>query len=237
MHTESGAVGDASTVSDASVVGGGSAVGAGSAAGDELAVGDELRLAGGALAREAARFAALGWMRATSGNLSVVLRREPLRLAITATGLDKGELSETDVVVVDGDGRGREGDRQPSAEAPLHARIARLTGANAVVHIHSLAPVIAAGRWPDGVEFANLEILKALGRGAEGDRVRLPVIANSQDMTVLGERFEGVWHPGMLPAVVVAAHGLYAWGRDLPAVRRHVEAVQWLVEWALQSQR
>lgn len=221
MDTESGAVGDESAVGVAS------------------AVGDELRLAGAALAREAARFAALGWMRATSGNLSIVLRRDPLRLAITATGLDKGELTEADVVVVDGDGdgHGQEGSLEPSVEAPLHARIARLTGANAVVHVHSLAPVIAAGRWPDGVEFANLEMLKALGRGAEGDRVRLPVIANSQDMAVLGERFEGVWHPGMLPAVVVAAHGLYTWGRDLAAARRHVEAVQWLVEWALQSHR
>ncbi|HRD99768.1 MAG TPA: hypothetical protein PLV68_00635, partial [Ilumatobacteraceae bacterium] len=39
--------------------------------------------AGGHLAAEAARFAALGWMRGTSGNLSTVLQRDPLHLAIT----------------------------------------------------------------------------------------------------------------------------------------------------------
>nr|WP_018501809.1 class II aldolase/adducin family protein [Parafrankia discariae] len=85
------------------------------------------------------------------------------------------------------------------------------------------------------MEFFDLEMLKALGRRAEDDRVRLPVIANSQDMAVLGDRFEAVWRPDLLPAVVVADHGLYGWGNDLPSARRHVEAVQWLVEWALES--
>src|SRR6185369_8048153 len=39
-----------------------------------------------ALVREAARFARLGWMRATSGNLSAVVSRDPLRLLVTASG-------------------------------------------------------------------------------------------------------------------------------------------------------
>ena len=57
--------------------------------------------AGAALAAESARMAGLGWMRGTSGNLSVVLTRDPLRLAVTVSGLDKGELTSADVVVVD----------------------------------------------------------------------------------------------------------------------------------------
>ncbi len=196
---------------------------------------------GDALAREAARYAALGWMRATSGNLSVVVSRDPLRLAVTASGLDKSELTATDFVVVDGRGRpeqpgqpgGPEGTgRAASAEAPLHARIAALTGAGAIVHVHTVAAVLAAARWPDGLALAGLEMLKALGRSAEGGTVRLPVIANSQDMAALGNRVAAAREPNV-PAVLVAAHGLYAWGADLYAARRHTEAVQWLVEWAL----
>ena len=55
-----------------------------------------------------------GWVLGTSGNFSAVVSREPLRLAITSTGLDKGELTagqflEMDDVggVVRGDGRRR----------------------------------------------------------------------------------------------------------------------------------
>ncbi|MEU1021050.1 class II aldolase/adducin family protein, partial [Streptomyces sp. NPDC005904] len=64
----------------------------------------DLEEAGAVLAAEAARFASFGWMRGTSGNLSLVLSRDPLRLAVTASGRDKGELTPSDVVVTDGEG-------------------------------------------------------------------------------------------------------------------------------------
>jgi hypothetical protein len=53
----------------------------------------DLKEAGAQLAAESARFASFGWMRGTSGNLSVVVGRDPLRLAVTASGHDKGELT------------------------------------------------------------------------------------------------------------------------------------------------
>src|SRR5438132_1205664 len=127
----------------------------------------DLRDAGAALARESARFAALGWMRGTSGNLSLVLERDPLRLAVTGSGRDKGELRADDVVVADADGHGVVADGpKPSAEAALHARIVELTGAGAVVHVHHLGAVLAADRWPDGIRVQGLEILEGIGRDA-----------------------------------------------------------------------
>jgi methylthioribulose-1-phosphate dehydratase len=205
---------------------------------------DPVRAAGQELAAEAARFAALGWMRGTSGNLSVVLGQAPLRLAVTSSGLDKGELSASDVVVVDEAGRAvalgeqaggpgeQAGGRRPSAEAALHARIAALTGAGAVVHVHTVASVAAGWRWPGGVELENLEMLKGIEMPAEGTKVIVPVIANSQDMQELGGRFEQARQPGV-PAVVIAGHGLYAWGADLLAARHHTEVIEWLLEYAL----
>ena len=56
-----------------------------------------LEQAGQALAAESARYAAMGWMRGTSGNLSMTLGRDPLRLAVTASGRDKGELTSSDM--------------------------------------------------------------------------------------------------------------------------------------------
>jgi methylthioribulose-1-phosphate dehydratase len=187
--------------------------------------------AGAALAAEAARLAALGWMRGTAGNLSLVLEREPLRLAVTASGIDKGALTPADVVLIDE--RGAPVDpaetRRPSAEGALHARIAALTGAGAVVHVHPLAAVLAADAHPAGVMLEGLEMLKGIGRAAKGDRVRLPVVANSQDMAALGERVAAALEPGV-PAVLVARHGLYTWGADLQQARHHAEIVVWLLE-------
>jgi len=186
---------------------------------------------GAELAAEAARYAAMGWMRGTSGNLSVVLDRDPLRLAVTASGLDKGELTDTDVVEVDGGGNPVAGG-VPSAEAGLHARIAAVAGADAVVHVHAMAPVLAAERWPGGVPLENLEMLKGFGRAAHDDLVTIPVIANGQDMRVLGDDFER-GHRADTPALIVARHGIYVWGASLREARHRLECLEWLLRFAV----
>ncbi|AZS88241.1 methylthioribulose 1-phosphate dehydratase [Streptomyces griseoviridis] len=188
----------------------------------------DLAEAGAVLAAESARFASFGWMRGTSGNLSVVLARDPLRLAVTASGHDKGELTARDVVLVDGAGAAVAGGR-PSAEAELHARVAALTGAGAVVHVHTVASVAVGHRSPEGIVFRDVEMLKGIGQPAHDVEVTLPVIANSQDMTVLGDRLEAAREPRM-PAVVVAGHGLYVWGQSPRQARHHTEVVEWLLE-------
>ncbi|ROO85784.1 methylthioribulose-1-phosphate dehydratase [Actinocorallia herbida] len=187
---------------------------------------------GAALAVESARLAGLGWMRGTSGNLSRVLTRDPFRLAVTASGLDKADLTADDLAVVDATGRATGPGPRPSAEAGLHARIAEVTGADSVVHVHQLSAVRAARRHPDGVVLHDLEMLKGLGRAAHGDRVVVPVLANGQDMAEVGDRFAAAHDPAV-PAVVLAAHGLYTWG-PTPAAARHIaELLDWMFTYTL----
>ncbi|WP_406691478.1 methylthioribulose 1-phosphate dehydratase [Saccharopolyspora sp. ID03-671] len=193
-------------------------------------MGDEVIEIGARLATESARYAAMGWMRGTSGNLSEVLSRDPLRLVVTASGGDKGELTEHDAVVVDEHGIAVDGGK-PSAEAGLHARIASVSGAGAVVHVHAPAPVLAAERWPDGVVLRDLEMLKGFGRAAHDDVVTIPVIGNGQDMTVLGDAFERGFRADT-PALLVARHGVYVWGEDLLEARHRLECLEWLLRFA-----
>jgi methylthioribulose-1-phosphate dehydratase len=185
------------------------------------------------LADEAARYAAMGWMRGTSGNLSVVLGRDPLRLAVTASGLDKGELTADDHVEIDALGE-PVGPGVPSAEAGLHARIAAVSGAGAVVHVHALAPVLAGERWPGGVQLQDLEMLKGFGRQAHDDLVTIPVIPNGQDMRVLGDAFERGYRADT-PALIVARHGIYVWGADLQQARHRLECLEWLLRFILEE--
>lgn len=194
--------------------------------------------AGAILAAEAKRFHARGWMMGTAGNLSVRISSDPLRFYITASGKDKGELGPDDIALAGETGQpvaedGRPDAPKPSAEAGLHARIYKRTGCGAVFHVHTVSAVsVGAPHAKSGgvVTASGLEMLKGIGREAEGDEVAIPVIPNSQDMAVLGERFEKS-HVEKTPGLIVASHGLYAWGADPTRTRHHVEIFEWLFQY------
>ncbi len=83
-------------------------------------------------------FHARGWSLGTSGNFSAVTAREPLRMALTVSGVDKGKLTSEQILVIDENQNVVEGTGRPSAEARLHLTVARLKGAGAVLHTHSV---------------------------------------------------------------------------------------------------
>src|SRR5215471_15698606 len=65
-----------------------------------------------------------GWALGTSGNFSAVVSRSPLRLAITASSLDKGTLTPEQILEVDAEGKVlTAAGGQPSAETLLHIAI------------------------------------------------------------------------------------------------------------------
>src|SRR5262245_340616 len=62
-----------------------------------------------------------GWSVGTSSNYSVVVSREPLELLITASGKDKGRLTQRDFVRVGSNGKPTaDGQPKSSAETMLH---------------------------------------------------------------------------------------------------------------------
>ncbi|TEX49046.1 MAG: methylthioribulose-1-phosphate dehydratase [Actinomycetales bacterium mxb001] len=182
------------------------------------------------LARTSRRLYDLGWMRGTSGNVSVL---DGSQLFVTASGVDKSSLGETDVVEVDGHGAALPGQSlTPSAEARVHAAILEAARARAAVHVHAMSGVLAAARWPGGVPLVDVEQLKGIGRGAHGDRVTVPVVANSQDMAELSARVVQGMDTGV-PCVIVAEHGIYTWGGSLEEAVARTESLDWLFEHAL----
>jgi len=85
----------------------------------------------------------------------------------------------------------------------------------------------------DGVaylEVRNLEMLKGIaGITTHRSEVRVPVLANDQDLARLSRR--AVPHLGRAPAgLLIAGHGLYAWGLELSEARRHLEILEFLLE-------
>lgn len=176
---------------------------------------------------------ARGWALGTSGNFSAVVRSNPLTLAITTSGVDKGLLEPSDIVEIDAGGRVVRGSGTPSAEATLHLAIVRSRGAGAVLHTHSIWSTILSEAGADGsLVIEGYEMLKGLdGVRTHEHRERLPIIENTQDWAAAAPHIELVLRQN--PAAhgfLIRRHGLYTWGRDLPEAKRQVEILEFLFE-------
>src|SRR5436190_19081813 len=90
------------------------------------------------LAATAKALHARGWLSGTSGNLSAVVQREPLLLAMSPSGVDKGELTARQILLVDENVRVVDGDSKPSDETLLHLAIVKQRQAGSVLHTHSV---------------------------------------------------------------------------------------------------
>jgi methylthioribulose-1-phosphate dehydratase len=184
-------------------------------------------------------FHARGWVLGTSGNFSAVISREPLRLAVTSTGLDKGSLTPAQFLEMDEAANVVHGDGRPSAEALLHLAIVRGVDAGAVLHTHSVWSTVLSGSHASqgGIALEGYEMLKGLeGVRTHKHREWLPILENSQDMFELGERVSKTLResPG-IHGFLLRDHGLYTWGGSLQEAKRHVEILEFLMEVLVRS--
>jgi len=179
-------------------------------------------------------FYARGWVLGTSGNFSAVVAREPLRLAITSTGLDKGGLTPAQFLEIDDQANVRRGDGRPSAEALLHLAIVRSENAGAVLHTHSVWSTVLSGAEArrGGLALEGYEMLKGLaGVATHKHREWLPILENSQDMVELADRVsEALREKPGTHGFLLQDHGLYTWGESLAEAKRHVEILEFLME-------
>ncbi len=187
------------------------------------------------LVATAADFYFRGWVLGTSGNLSAVVEREPLRLAITPSGVDKGALQADQIIFIDDRGRGISDDRRrPSDECPLHIRIVKERGAGAVLHTHSVWSTMLSNLYFEdgGLAIEGYEMLKGLaGVKTHEHREWLPILENSQDMLALADLVaDNLRQNPEAHGFLLRRHGLYTWGKDLAQAKRHVEILEFLLE-------
>jgi methylthioribulose-1-phosphate dehydratase len=178
---------------------------------------------------------ARGWLLGTSGNVSAVVQREPLRIAMSPSGVDKGELRPEQVLSIDEGARVMGQDRgKPSDESLLHIRIVKERGAGAVLHTHSVWNTILSDLYAadGGVRIEGYEMLK----GLQGVRTHehaewLPIVENSQDMPALADTIgETLKRHKDAHGFLLRRHGLYSWGDNLAQARRHIEIFEFLLE-------
>jgi methylthioribulose-1-phosphate dehydratase len=177
---------------------------------------------------------ARGWVLGTSGNFSAVLSRDPLRVAITPRGADKGRLDPAQILEVDAGGRAVAGAGRPSDETRLHLAVVAARGAGAVLHTHSVwATLLSEAHAAEGgLAIEGYEMLKGLeGVGTHAHREWVPILENSQDWAADAPAVEGLLRDRPeAHAFLIRGHGLYTWGRDLAQARRHLEVMEFLLE-------
>lgn len=188
---------------------------------------------------EAAQFFhSRGWLMGTCGNLSVQLHRVPQRILVTPSGKDKSRLTSDDFLLVDERGLSLTGAGRASEELSVHQEIYRLTEASAVFHVHSIANNLASRLWFESghVTLEGMEMVKGIAGKTLNDRILLPIVANSHEMPVLAQSVAAAVSQEV-PAVLVYQHGIYAWGRDAEAARRHIEIFEFLLEYTVELHR
>lgn len=189
----------------------------------------------GELAEAGREFYRRGWVLGTSGNFSMLLARRPLRISVTASGIEKGNLDETNFLELDDDAEILQGFGKPSAETLLHLCIYRhVPRARSILHTHSVWGTILSDHFYESgfIEIEGYEMLKGLsGVTTHEHRERVPIVDNSQDYVALSHVIENVLREN--PAchgIYLRRHGLYTWGETVADAKRHVEIFEFLFE-------
>jgi methylthioribulose-1-phosphate dehydratase len=190
------------------------------------------------LAREIAAigqaFYSRGWAFGTSGNLSAVVKADPLLLAITGSGLDKSCLAPSQILAIDADEKVTFGRGKPSSESAIHVAIVRGRSAGAVFHTHSTWATVLSERHAreGGLEVSGFEMLKGLENVRSHEHSEwLPILDNSQDMKKLSaDVAQLLERQPVIHGFLLRGHGLYTWGATPREAKRHVEIFEFLLE-------
>ena len=170
----------------------------------------------------------LGMVPATSGNFSARVGED--RIAITVSGVHKGQLNISDIMQINSSGQSGDG-RRPSAETRLHLQIyRRYPDAAVILHHHSLYATLLSQLVANEIVLAGYELLKAFPDiDTHETRLQLPVFENSQDISMLAcqvDSYMDVNSPVF--GYLIRGHGLYTWAESVATALKYVEAFEFL---------
>ncbi|MGB7135833.1 MAG: L-ribulose-5-phosphate 4-epimerase [Acidobacteriaceae bacterium] len=169
-----------------------------------------------------------GLVLSTFGNASGIDRQRGL-VAIKPSGVEYDQMKPADLVLADLDGRIVEGTLKPSSDLATHLELYReFPAIGGVVHTHSEfatawaqagRPIPAYGTTHADYFYGPVPVTEELtGQEIGGDYV-----LNTGKAIV--RRFEGM-DPLAMPAVLVAGHAPFTWGRDAMQAAYHAVVLE-----------
>lgn len=182
-------------------------------------------------------FAERGWFPGTSGNLSIrtgEFSSDQFAFAITSSGKDKSVNTPSDYLLVDQNGKPIEATGlKPSAETLIHCEIYRATGCGAIFHVHTVFNNLISELYGErgSVPIDGVELIKAFNIWEEEAQIEIPILPNFADIPSIAKLVEGAIVP-RIPGILLRKHGIYAWGANAFEAKRHLEAFEFLFEYA-----
>jgi methylthioribulose-1-phosphate dehydratase len=178
------------------------------------------------------------WTPATSTNYSVRSIDIPGQFIISRSGVDKSTFSPEDLILINNLGEIHPGFQRPgvksSAETGIHTEIYRLyPQVNCVLHSHSVLSTTLSFAQAKNKQiiFEGLEILKGLeGNDTHEMQEILPIVPNSQNIPDIMNDLKPYLSGKPIHGFLISGHGLYAWGKDIPTAKRHIETFEFLFE-------
>lgn len=179
--------------------------------------------------------AACGLVTLTWGNVSGINAARD-RVVIKPSGVPYQRLRPAEMVVVDLDGRVLEGDLRPSSDTPTHVLLYRyFAGIGGITHTHSRHATMFAqarreipclGTTHADHFFGPVPVTRPL----TDEEVAANYEANTG--SVILERFAEL-DPQAMPAVLVAGHAPFTWGKDATDSLKNAIALEAVAEMAL----
>ena len=166
----------------------------------------------------------------TFGNASGISRKDGL-VAIKPSGVDYADLTPERIVITDLSGRVIESSLRPSSDLPTHLEIYKhFPNAGGVAHTHSAA----ASAWAQ----AQRPIPCFGTTHADYFHGAIPVTPELTADEIAGDyeretglaivrAFAGL-DPDAIPAVLVAGHAPFTWGRDAAEAAHHAEILEYV---------
>lgn len=190
-----------------------------------------------ALVDVARDFHARGWMAGTAGNLSA--RADAAHFWITASGLPKGRLEESDFILVRvADAavieRGR-AQQAPSAETAIHAALYDLfPDAHACLHGHTVSACVATARSAakaTALRLPPLEMVKGFDIWEQRPRAELALFTNHLDVARVARDMRARFKKSrpVVSALLVRDHGPTVWGASVQQAYNRFEVLDFLL--------
>ncbi|MBN2590549.1 MAG: L-ribulose-5-phosphate 4-epimerase [Sedimentisphaerales bacterium] len=150
------------------------------------------------------------------GNVSGIDREKGI-VAIKPSGVKYDELTPKQIVVLDLDGKVLEGDMNPSSDTPTHLELYRkFKSIGGVTHTHSTYATIWAQACMGIPCFGTTAADYFYGEIPVTDVMDEKAIKKDYELNTgkaIVKRFKGM-DPMQMPAVLVANHGPFTWGKD-----------------------
>ena len=149
------------------------------------------------------------------GNVSGI-DREAGVVAIKPSGVPYKDLTPDKMVVVGLDGKKVEGDLNPSSDTPTHLELYRnFADVGGICHTHSAYATMWAQAYRSIPAFGTTHADYFYGDVPLTDELTDDEIKNNYELNtgkVIVRRFKGI-EPLAMPAVLVAGHGPFTWGK------------------------